>query len=133
MKRLWKSIAFFAIANMIVLIAPANAQSLQMPPEYRGVWCDRDPYLIQLSKWPRGEKCMQAFSLTATALTGREGPDCKLTKIKFVFIDKINLPEGIFTCPDGLELRFVFTTGSGSMGHKSRRLYLESIGDAAQK
>jgi hypothetical protein len=80
---------------------------------------------IQKSKLSPGERCSQAFSLTATTLTGREGPDCKLTKIKSVYVDKVNLPEGVFTCPDGPALHFTFTTGSGSMGYKTRRLYLE--------
>jgi hypothetical protein len=113
------------LAIVAVLASVVSAQAADViPPEYRGAWCDQGAYLIQKSKLSRGERCSQAFSLTATTLTGRDAADCKLTQIKSVFVDGVDLPEGVFTCPDGT-IEFEFTTGSGSMGYKTRRLYTE--------
>ena len=46
--------------------------------------------------------------------------------------DRVNLPKGVFTCEQNSgttceqnsgTIKFTFTTGSGSIGYKSRRLY----------
>jgi len=110
---------FAIVALMLVLLGATASQSaeLTIPPEYRGKWCDGSVYLV---------KCNDARNstyLSATRLLS-EHHDCKLTQIKPLILDGVNLPEGIFTCSDGQELKFTITTGSGSMGHKSRRLYL---------
>jgi hypothetical protein len=110
----------------IAMLAPAKAASRSIPPEYRGQWCQTTghPYLTQRKHVPP-EECDVMINLTATLLQSEEGAPCKLTRIKSVVVDKVNLPEGVFSCPDlNHELRFVFTTGSGSLGYKARRLYL---------
>jgi hypothetical protein len=126
MKRL-----LLAAVTALALVAPALAAEPTIPAEYRGDWCEfGNSYLrgpMQRKHVPINE-CDAVIRLTATRMIDQDGhpghPDCKLTSIKSVIVDKVNLPEGIFTCPEGVSFRFVFTTGSGSLGYKARRLYL---------
>ena len=123
----------FLVATIAIaaLTAPAIAGGPSIPAEFRGLWCATGdhPYLTQRSKIPASE-CDAEINLTATLMQSDEGPDCKLTEIKTVLVDRVNLPEGAFTCPfkhssETYLIRFTFTTGSGSMGYKARRLYLK--------
>jgi hypothetical protein len=123
-------------AMSIATLAPAKAAQPTIPPEYRGDWCYRSPtggYLIQRKHLPPTD-CVEVITLTATGYRA-VGGDCKLTTIKHsvrpnigdggIVHGKVNLPSGEFDCDHGDVVKFIFTTGSGSLGWKVRRLYFE--------
>ena len=139
-KTTMRKILLAGVAALSVLSAsaalPAKAAQPTIPPEYRGDWCYRSPqggYLVQ-RKHLLPADCVEVITLTATGYRA-VGGDCKLTKIKHligpnigdggIVHGKVNLPEGEFTCDHGDVSKFVFTTGSGSLGWKARRLYLD--------
>jgi hypothetical protein len=113
-------------ATLIATLAPAKAAQPTMPAEYRGDWCfTGSPYMTERKHVPPAE-CFAVVKLTATSIQFEDGA-CKLTKIKSVFVNKVNLPEGVFTCEgeEGYQMPFFFTTGSGSLGYLARRLYIQ--------
>jgi len=116
-------------AALALSLTAAHAAQPQIPAEYRGWWCQdtSHPYLMPWTK-AISEDCEVTFLVTATTWQNSEDPQhvCKLTSIKSVFVDKVNLPEGVFTCRDS-KFRFTFTTGSGSMGYKAGRIYTEDL------
>jgi hypothetical protein len=122
---LLKPLAIAAV--LIATLAPAKAAPPTMPAEYRGDWCKTGGYYTQRKHVPPAEcETDIMVTLTATELQFEDGA-CKLKKIKPFYLNKVNLPEGLFTCDgeEGEEIPFVFTTGSGSLGYNARRLYLK--------
>jgi hypothetical protein len=123
-----------ALATTVALVGPAahagsptKAGQLTIPAEYRGQWCKRDTGYYVPRKHMAPSECDADYMITLKARSIEfEDGACKLTRIESAYFDKVNLPKGVFAC-EGDQIPFVFTTGSGSLGHLARRLYLEEL------